>query len=79
MLLQTYSTFDVADIDENDLYGNSPLVYAAAYGHTDSVIQLLKAGADPLKGGHLEFLYRALFWEHWDVATKAFAFFHTTA
>lgn len=79
MLLQTYSTFDVADIDENDLYGNSPLAYAAAYGQIDSVIILLKSGADPLRDGHLEFLRRALFWGHWDVATEAFAFFRANA
>ncbi|KAJ5391643.1 hypothetical protein N7509_007133 [Penicillium cosmopolitanum] len=78
-LLQTYSKFDVADINEADFCGNSPLDYAAAYGYTDSVIQLLRAGADPLKDGHLRFLHWALFWDHWDVAKKVFAFFRTTA
>jgi ankyrin repeat protein len=79
MLLQNFSTLDVAKIDEKDSYGNSPLTYAAAYGQTDSVIHLLKAGADPLMDGHLEFLQWAFFWDHWDVATEAFALFRATA
>jgi ankyrin repeat protein len=76
MLLQTH---DVADIDGADFYGNSPLDYAAAYGYTDSVLQLLKAGADPLKDGHLKFLHWALFWDRWDVAKEVLAFFRATA
>ncbi|CAI7600358.1 unnamed protein product [Penicillium manginii] len=75
MLLQ----FDVADIDGADFCGNSPLVYAAAYGYTDSVIELLKAGADPLEGGHLKFLHWAFFWNHRDVAKETFSFFRATA
>lgn len=83
MLLQTYSNFAVAEIDETDVYGNSPLDYAAAYGYADSVFQLLKAGADPLAGpsehGHLKFLQWALCWDHWDIAKEVLAFFRATA
>jgi ankyrin repeat protein len=77
LLLKAYSDFDVIDFDGFDSYGNSPLVYAAAYGYIESVVLLLKAGANPLKEGHLEFLQWALVWENWDMATASFAFFRT--
>jgi ankyrin repeat protein len=77
-VLFTLLQFDVADIDGADFCGNSPLDYAAAYGYTDSVIELLKAGADPLEDGHLKFLHWAFFWDRWDVAKEAFAFFRAT-
>jgi ankyrin repeat protein len=43
MLLDLSPVFDARDID-----GNSPLVYAAAYGCLESVVLLLRAGANPL-------------------------------
>ncbi|KAJ5734138.1 hypothetical protein N7493_002924 [Penicillium malachiteum] len=65
MILQMHADFDVTDI-----YGNSPLVYAAAYGCTESVILLLNAGASPLKDGHLKLLQHAVTWHHWNLVTR---------
>jgi ankyrin repeat protein len=51
------------DFDARDIQGNSPLVYAAAYGCLESGMLLLKAGANPLKDQHLEFLRHAMQWD----------------
>ncbi|KAJ5621979.1 hypothetical protein N7528_005211 [Penicillium herquei] len=72
MILQMHADFDVTD-----LYGNSPLVYAAAYGCTESVILLLNAGANPLTDGHLRFLQYAVTWHHWNLVTRVLAFFRS--
>lgn len=79
LLLQVYSRFQSNDIDEGDSYGYTPLVYAAAYGCTDAVMLLLKVGANPLRDGHLQYLQRALFWEHWETVTETIAFLRATA
>lgn len=79
LLLEAHSDFGVADFNEPDSYGNSPLSYAAAYGCTESVRILLGAGANPLKEGHLEFIQWALFWNHWDVAAEALTFLRAIA
>jgi ankyrin repeat protein len=63
------------DFDARDIQGNSPLVYAAAYGCLESGMLLLKAGANPLKDQHLEFLRHAMQWDRWDVMTEALRLF----
>jgi ankyrin repeat protein len=60
-----------SDFDSHDIEGNSPLVYAAAYGCLESVMLLLRAGANPLKDQHLKFLEYAMRWDRWDVMTEA--------
>lgn len=72
-VLEVWPHFDILDDS-----GRSPLVYAAAYGCVESVILLLKAGADQINAQHLEFLDYARAWRHWDVVTKALVFFRTT-
>lgn len=79
LLIKAYSDFGVPDFNVTDSWGNSPLHYAAAYGCTESLIALLKAGADPLEDGHLQFILPALFWNHWDVAVEALAFLRATS
>jgi ankyrin repeat protein len=63
------------DFDSCDIQGNSPLVYAAAYGCLESVMLLLRAGAKPLKDQHLEFLRHAMQRDRWDVMTEALRLF----
>jgi ankyrin repeat protein len=78
LLLKAHSNFGITDFNVPDISGNSPLHYAAAYGCTESLIALLKAGADPMEEGHLEFILSALFWNHWDVAAEALTFLRAT-
>ncbi|KAJ5364704.1 uncharacterized protein N7496_010417 [Penicillium cataractarum] len=79
LLLETHSDFGGTGFNEPDIDGNSPLTYAAAYGCTESVRILLEAGANPLKGGHLDFIEWALNWNHWDVAAEALTLLRATA
>lgn len=72
-----------SDLDVQDHAGRSPLVYAAAYGCTESTILLLQTGADPKSvdesgARHLTFLAYAMSWRQWDVATRALDFFRAS-
>ncbi|KAJ5759576.1 hypothetical protein N7520_006732 [Penicillium odoratum] len=64
-----------SDFDSHDKKGNTPLVYAAAYGCLESVMILLRAGANPLKDQHLSLLHHALMWEQWNVIIEVFEYF----
>ncbi|KAI9695959.1 MAG: hypothetical protein M1820_008371 [Bogoriella megaspora] len=68
------------DVDVHDQQRTTPLMYAAAYGFTDSVIMLLEAGADPFAEDDLR---HRTFWEyaavrdHWDLIITVAGWFQS--
>lgn len=67
-----------AIVDAVDARGATPLMYAAAYGESDSAIELLRAGADPKltdTDGHT-FPYFAIGAERFQLITDVYHFFN---
>lgn len=66
------------DLDQADIYANTPSMYAAAMGQEESLISLLAAGADPLIRDDL---YHFTTWNHgancghWDLLFRVLCHF----
>ncbi|KAK5461117.1 hypothetical protein LTS15_003180 [Exophiala xenobiotica] len=70
LLAYLVARFDNLDVDMPDRHGTTPLMYAATYGEDESVITLLRAGANLWKRNdlnHRNFLDFALGREKWNV------------
>ncbi|KAK7893841.1 hypothetical protein LTR67_006542 [Exophiala xenobiotica] len=70
LLVHLVVRFDNLDVDMPDRHGVTPLMYAATYGEDESVITLLRAGANLWKRNdlnHRNFLDFALGREKWNV------------
>ncbi|KAK5351581.1 hypothetical protein LTR61_004931 [Exophiala xenobiotica] len=70
LLVHLVARFDNLDVDMPDRHGVTPLMYAATYGEDESVITLLRAGANLWKRNdlnHRNFLDFALGREKWNV------------